>query len=143
MIIPDVNVLVFAHRRDSPDHEQYKAWLSGLVAGDDELGLANPVLIGFVRIVTNQRIFRDPTPIASALHFVSALRRGTRARPLPASDPVWRAFGALTGADRRVRGNLVPDAWIAAHALAHGGRVATNDHGFARFDGLSWFDPAR
>jgi len=65
--------------------------------------------------------------------------RATRDGPGPAS---WRRLGDLADHDRGITGNLVPDSYLAALALAHGCRVATADRGFARFPGLDWFDPA-
>ncbi len=142
MIVPDVNVLVYAHRRDALQHERYADWLADVVAGMDELGLVEGALTGFVRIVTHPRIFGEPATSTEALAFVTALLGGRHARTLPATGATWEHFADLAAADRHVRGNLVPDAWLAAMARSHGGRLATADRGFARFAGLSWFDPA-
>jgi uncharacterized protein len=142
VIVPDVNVLVYAYRREAERHERYAAWLAAVVAGSDELGLVESALTGFVRIVTNPRIMADPAPTKEALRFVRTLRAGRRARCLAATDATWAQLDDIAVTDRQVRGNLVPDAWLAAMARSHGGRVATADRGFARFDGLDWFDPA-
>lgn len=141
MIVPDVNVLVYAYRREAPRHEEYATWLAGVVTGHDELGLVESALTGFVRIVTNPRIVADPAPTPEALRFVHALRNGARARGLTATDSTWAQLESFAGTDSQVRGNLVPDAWLAAMARSHGGRVATADRGFARFHGLDWFVP--
>lgn len=141
MIVPDVNVLVYAYRREMADHDDYAAWLNGVVAGSDDIGLVEPVLTGFVRIVTHPRIFAEPAPTSEALVFIERLRAGRRARALPATGAVWATLGELVDGDRNVRGNRVPDAWIASMALAHGGTVATRDTGFRRFEGLRSFDP--
>lgn len=61
MILPDVNVLVYAHRLDSPDHDRYRNWLEGVLNGDEPFGIAELVLSGFLRIVTHPRVFRAPT----------------------------------------------------------------------------------
>ncbi|MGH3584889.1 MAG: TA system VapC family ribonuclease toxin [Pseudonocardia sp.] len=142
MIVPDVNVLVYAYRREAGSHERYASWLAGVIAGADELGLVESALTGFVRIVTNPRIVADPAPTGEALRFVHALRTGQRARCLTATDATWAQLASFARVDPHVRGNLVPDAWLAAMARSHGGRVATADRGFARFPGLDWFDPA-
>ncbi|MGI9052413.1 MAG: TA system VapC family ribonuclease toxin [Ilumatobacteraceae bacterium] len=109
--------------------------------GADDLALVEPVLVGFVSIVTNGRVWTDPAPTTHAIEFVDAMRRGRRSRWLPTTNATWQRFSAIAGADPHVRGNLVPDAWLAAQALAHGCRLATADRGFARFEGLDWFDP--
>ena len=141
MIIPDVNVLVYAYRREAERHEKYAAWLSGLAAGSEELGLVESALTGFVRIVTNPRIMADPAPTTAALDFVGSLRKAKSARKLIGTEATWRQFEEFAKTDRQVRGNLVPDAWLAAMTLTHGGRLATADRGVARFEGLDWFDP--
>lgn len=142
VILPDINVLVYAFRRESAQHGTYADWLARLVAGEDELGLSDQVLGGFLRIVTNRRIYADPAPAAIAVAFVDALRAANRARWLPASEATWERLGAFVQADRQIAGNIVPDALLAATAVAHGCRLATADRGFARFSGLRFFDPA-
>ena len=142
MIVPDVNVLVYAHRQDAADHERYAEWLAGVLAGDDELGLVEAALTGFLRIVTHPRIFAEPATSEEALAFVTALRGGRQVRALAATDATWQHFADIAAVDRQVRGALLPDAWLAAMARSHGGRLATADRGFARFAGLHWFDPA-
>jgi toxin-antitoxin system PIN domain toxin len=142
VILPDVNVLVYAFRREADEHERYAAWLADVVAGSDELALHDPVLLGFVRIVTNPRIVPVPAPTALALEFVRRLRSARRSRWIPAGPASWDRLGLLADQDRGISGNLIPDAHIAAVALSHGCRVATADRGFARFPGLTWFDPA-
>ncbi|MGI8684557.1 MAG: TA system VapC family ribonuclease toxin [Acidimicrobiales bacterium] len=142
MILPDVNVLVYAFRREAESHERYAAWLADLVTGSDELALHDLTLLGFVRIVTNRRIVATPAPTGLALDFVTRLRTARRARWLPAGSASWERFGEMAGTDRAIAANLVPDAFIAGLARTHGCRLATADRGFARYPGLNWFDPA-
>ena len=140
MILPDVNVLVYAFRREAMHHDRYASWLSELLA-DAELALVDTVLLGVVRIVTSPRIVADPAPTPVALQFVDALRAAPRARPLAPTAATWERFAAIARSDDQVRGPLVPDAWLAALALSYGCRLATTDRGFARFAGLDWFVP--
>ena len=140
MILPDVNVLVYAFRREAVDHEAYAGWLSAALVRS-ELALAETVLLGMIRIVTSPRIMADPAPTPVALQFVDALRGAARARPLAPTAATWERFADITARDARVRGPLVPDAWLAALALSHGCRLATADRGFARYQGLDWFVP--
>ena len=143
IVLPDVNILVYAFRRESSLHERYAAWLAELLSGADEVGVTEGSLTGFLRIVTNPRIYADPAPTSDALTFVDAVRLAPRRRWVGVTDAVWTTFSTLVNSDPQVRGNLLPDAWLAALALANGCRLATADRGFARFDGLDWFDPAR
>ncbi len=142
MILPDVNVLVYAYRREAHNHEAYASWLATVVAGRDELALADHCLIGFIRIVTNPRILADPAPTGDALRFVERLRAARRARPLTATSATWGVLSVNVSQDQGIRGNLVPDAYLAALAVSHGCRLATADRGFARFPDLEIFDPA-
>jgi uncharacterized protein len=142
VILPDVNVLVYAYRREAQNHATYASWLTGVVAGQDELALADHCLTGFLRIVTNPRILAEPAPTSDALRFVDRLRAAPRGRPLAATSATWDVLGAHVSQDHGIRGNLVPDAYLAALAVSHGCRLATSDRGFARFPGLNFFDPA-
>lgn len=143
MILPDVNVLVYAYKRGEDRHGSYADWLNGVADGTEGLALTDSVLTGFLRIVTNRRIYADPAPLSEALSFVSALRAASPARAVHATAAAWQQFTAFTEADRLLGGNLVPDAWLAAIALTCGARIATADAGFSRFEGLEWFDPVR
>lgn len=140
MLIPDVNVLVYAHRRDAADHERYRAWLEDTANSDVAFGLADLVLAGFVRVVTHPRVFRTPTPLALALEFVETLRSRPNAVLIAPDERHWDIFTRLcqsTGA----RGNIVPDAYLAALAIESGSEWITTDHDYARFDGLRWRHP--
>ncbi len=142
MILPDVNVLVSAFRREAEHHEGYATWLARMVAGAEELALHDSVLAGVARLVTNPKIFADPAPLPVTLEFLARIRGARRARWLTSGDAAWIEFGELARADRGLRANLVPDAFLAALARAHGCQIATADRGFARFPGVRSFDPA-
>ncbi len=142
MIVPDVNVLIRAYRPDANDHELHKSWLDPLAGGAAELGLVDLVLLGFLRIVTNRRVFDPPDPAGDALDFVADLRGRDRARMLNPTEATWTKMREFAATDSQVRANLVPDAWLAATVITYGARLATGDRGFARFPGLDWFDPA-
>ncbi len=143
MILPDVNTLVYAFHRDATNHDRYAEWLNEALAGSEPVLLADVVLTGFLRVVTNRRIFTDPAPMAEALAFVEALRGSRAGMVLPSTDAAWRQLARFVGNDSYLVGNLVPDAWIASLAVTAGARVATADASFARFEGLAWFDPGR
>jgi hypothetical protein len=141
VILPDVNVLVYAFRREAPEHDEYRRWLADLVAGADELALTEAALTGFLRIVSHPKIMPDPAPMPEALRFVEVLRTAARARPVTAAPATWTTLTRWAADDPGLRANLVPDAWLAALAHSHGARLATADRGFARFPGLNWFVP--
>jgi toxin-antitoxin system PIN domain toxin len=150
VILPDVNVLVYAFREGEEKSAKYQAWLTDLVCGADELALLDSVLTGFVRVVTDVRIADPPATMPRALSFIADLRAAAKPRWLQPGPSVWETFDSLVSQDRMVRGShdrsvnghRVPDAWIAANAIVHGAVLATADRAFDRFHGLRWFDPA-
>ena len=141
MKLCDVNVLVYAHRPDStPDHAAYAGWLTRLATGLAAFGLSEAVLGGFVRVVTNPRVFRDPTPPALAFDFCERLIRRPQARVLRPGPHNWEIFRKLS-VDLPARGKLVADAWHAALAVEHDCDWISTDGDFARFRGLRWRHP--
>lgn len=99
------------------------------------------VVIGCVRILTHRGVFADPLPGSAALRFVAALRAAPAAQDVTATEATWQQLAALVDGDPALRGNLVPDAWLAALALSHGAALVTRDRGFARYPRLRVLEP--
>lgn len=142
MILADVNVLVYGFDEEATRHELYRNWLAQTLASDESFGLVDAVLAGFVRIVTSPRIYDRPASALEALDFVDALVQGARTSWISSNGSTWKTLGTLAEGDAGIRGERVPDAYLSALAIANGARLATADRGFARYKGLSWFDPA-
>jgi toxin-antitoxin system PIN domain toxin len=140
VLLPDVNVLIYAHRAESPDHDRYAQWLKDLATGKEPFGLSELGGSAFVRIVTNSKIWAQPTDVDDALLFVDRLRRRSVARPLTHGPSSWQIFSDLCRA-AAARGKLVADAYHAALAIEHGCELITTDADFARFAGLRWRHP--
>ena len=140
MILPDINVLVLAHRTDQRDHAATCAWLVEEVNSDRPFALADVVTAGFLRIVTNPRIFPAPTMLSAAVAFVDGLVEQPTCVPVAAGSRHWEIFRRVLN-DADARGNLVPDAYLAAIAIEQGATIATRDRGFARFTEARWLDP--
>jgi hypothetical protein len=140
MLLVDVNVLVYAFREDAPNHRAYAAWLTDLVNGAAAYAVADQVLAGFLRVTTHPRIFTPPTPLTTALAFADTFRRQLNAVPVAPGDRHWDIFVRLCR-DGGARGNLVPDAWLAALAIESGSEFITTDRDYARFPGLRWRPP--
>ena len=140
MIIPDVNVLVYAARDDTNRHAEYREWLVRAMRGPEAVGLSELVLSGVVRVLTHARVFNPPMSIVEALAFVDALRAQPRAVALRPGERHWSLFTALCR-DGDARGNLVADAYHAALAIEAGAEFITTDRDFARFPGLRWRPP--
>jgi toxin-antitoxin system PIN domain toxin len=96
------------------------------------------VLAGFLRIVTNPRIFDPPTPMDTAIAFCQRLLDWPRASSIVPSRRHWDIFVGLC---QGINGPLVADAYIAALAIEHGCELITTDSDFARFGGLRWRHP--
>jgi toxin-antitoxin system PIN domain toxin len=140
MLMLDVNVLVYAHRRDMPDHAALRQWLEKTINGPTGYGVPDLVFSGFLRIVTHPRIFRPASTLEEALTFVNEIRSQPNFLPLGPSPRHWQLFEQLCRA-ARVKGNLVPDAYLAALAIETGSEWITTDRDFARFPGLKWRHP--
>jgi hypothetical protein len=139
MLMPDVNILVYAHRQDEAWHEPYAAWLKGVVDGPEPFALSVLVAVGFIRIVTNTRIYEDPTPLPVALAVIEQLASHPRCRLATPRvghlDDVVRLCRAV-----RATGKLVADAQHAALAISEGCTWVSRDAEFAGFEphGLRW-----
>lgn len=142
MILPDVNILVTAHRADQDGHDQVQAWFDQEVNSDRPFALADLVVSGFLRIVTNPRIYGRPTSLEVAIRVIDRVVSQPTCVPVAAGPRHWPILRTLLQ-ESDARGNLVPDAHLAAIAVEHGATVVTRDRGFARFTGVRWLDPLR
>lgn len=141
MRLVDVNVLVYAFREDAPGHAPHRAWLEALVASDEAYAVSDHILAGFLRVVTHPRIFHPPAPIEAALAFAEAFRSRPNAVPVAPGPRHWEIFTALCRS-AGAKGNLVPDAWLAALAIEQGCEFITTDRDYARFPSLRWRHPS-
>lgn len=142
MLLADVNVLIYAHRAESPEHVAYARWLTSTVNNPEPFGLSEQVLSSLVRIVTNPRAFAEPTPLETALAFCRSLLdrpNAVRLRPGP------RHFDIFVDLCRKANApsKLVADAYLAALAIEHGCEWISTDSDFGRFPGLRWRHPLR
>jgi hypothetical protein len=140
VILPDVNVLLYAFRQDSAEHARHRAWLDGLVNGDEAYGMSPQVLCSVVRIATHPRIYASPSRLETALAFARVMLEQPHCTVV---TPGARHFAIFEGLCRKAAttGNLVQDAWFAALALESGCEWVTTDGDFARFPGLRWRRP--
>jgi len=140
VIITDANVLVYAYRAEALNHASYSRWLEAVANGDEAFALSGIVLSGFVRIVTHPRIFRPPSPIDHALGFAEDLLGQPNCVVIRPGPRHWGLFARLC-LNSGAKGNLVPDAYLAALAIEAGCELITTDRDFARFKGLRWRHP--
>jgi len=139
MLMPDVNILVYAHRDDEKRHLPYAKWLKALIDGPEPFALSILVAARFLRMVTNRRIYPDPTPPAIALAAIEQISGHPRCRIV---TPPATHLSDILQLCRSVsaQGKLIADAQHAALAIAEGCTWVTADGDFARFEpqGLRW-----
>ena len=140
MIVPDVNLLLYAHVTAFPEHPRARRWWEGLLNGSHEVGLAGPALFGFVRLASNPRVLDRLLPVEQALQRVEAwLERPHVHFVQPGPRHLEIAFDLLRQAG--VAANLTTDAQLAALAIEHQGELHSNDADFGRFPRLRWVNP--
>lgn len=140
MILPDVNVLVYAYRDDAPDHPAYRDWLQETIRGDSRFGVSELVMSGFLRIVTHPRVPVPPAPVDHALEFAEVLLAEPNCVRVGPGRRHWDIFARLCR-ETEAKGNLVADAYLAALAIESGSEWISTDRDFARFPGLRWRHP--
>ena len=141
MILPDVNVLIYAFRRDVSEHPLCRAWLVRVLSDDARFGLSRLTLSALVRITTNRRIYATPSTLEEAFRFCEYLLDQPHCQLVEPGERHWDIFkGLCTEAD--IRGRHVTDAWFAALAIEWGCEWITMDRDYARFPNLKWSIPA-
>lgn len=142
MILPDINLLLYAYDESSPFHSAAKTWCERVMSGPAPVILLPAVAFGFVRIATHARVFREPLAVGEAAAHVRswlALRHVQLHEML--ADDVECALGLLQAAG--TAGNLTTDAQIAAVALRLDAEVQTSDLDFGRFPRVRFVNPLR
>lgn len=135
---PDINVLVAASRADHCHHTIAREWLEEAVAACESgssIEVLPMVAAGFLRLVTNSRVFPDPSPTKEALAFLDALL-AVPGVEMPESAREWPTLRRLC-LDGKLAGNAIPDAWIAAAVKVMNARLVTFDRGFTKLLGKS------
>lgn len=140
MLCVDVNILVYAHRADLPEHADYRSLLEQWANADEPLGVPDAVLSGFLRLVTNRRVFAEPTTPEEAWWAVGALVDAPAVLTLRPGEGHWAAFERLAQGIN-ASGNDIPDAYLAAFAVENNATWLSADRGFARFGELRWRHP--
>ena len=141
MKLVDLNVLLYAVNRDSPRHETVRTWWEAALAADEPVGLPWIVILGFLRLATNARVFSNPLTVDQAIDRVEAWLVHPGVCIVRETDDHWRILRELlSGAG--TAGNLTTDAHLAALAISHGAILASCDADFGRFNHLRWENPA-
>ena len=140
MILPDVNVLIYAFRKDVPQYALCRSWLNSVVAGEAHFGVSPLVLSAVVRVTTNTRTYREPSTFEDAFGFCEDLLDQPHGHVVVPGEKHWDIFKRLC-IETNTRGPRVTDAWFAALAIEWGCEWITMDRDYARFPGLKWSVP--
>ena len=140
MIIPDANLLIYAHDERSQFHPAARDWWQGALAGTEPIGLPWVVILAFVRLMTHPQICEEPLSVTQAGAVVNHWIQSPSLRIIQLSDRALPIFFDLLE-DAGSGGNLSTDALIALHAREHSGIIYSNDRDFGRFKGIRTVNP--
>jgi hypothetical protein len=140
MIIPDANLLIYAHDEASPSHAKARPWWEAALSGTEPVGLPWVVVLAVTRLLTHPNICENPLSPAQVRSIVEHWLGFPHVRIIHLSEnALGRFFDLLEEAG--TGGNLSTDALIALHALEHSATIASNDRDFDRFSGVKRINP--
>ncbi len=139
MIKPDVNLLVYAHDDTSSFHESASLWFEEVLS-TEQVFFSWHTICGFLRVVTNNKIYKNPITIDQAIDIVDSWLERENTYLVSLEKRNWPLFTRML-LEGQAKGNLVMDAHIAAMAASCGATVASTDRDFTRFPGLQFTNP--
>lgn len=140
MIIPDINILIYAINQDSHCHNKAKNWLEKILNSNETIGLSWIVIIGFIRIITNNKIMSSPLIAKDAVNIISSWLLMPNVIILNPTNDHWNILCELLD-QLGTAGNITSDAHLAALAIEHKAYLFSSDNDFSRFKGLRWKNP--
>jgi hypothetical protein len=140
VVLPDVNVLIYAFRRESPFHALCHGWLERTIASDTSFGMSPLILAAVARITTNPRTFTRPSTLDEVFAYCDGLMSQPNCRLIEPGPRHWGIFERLCMATNTTAGDIT-DVWYAALAIEHGCEWVSLDKDFSAFPGLSWSRP--
>jgi len=140
VIIPDVNLLIYAYNSDAPRHSRARQWWEDAVRDNQPIGIAWVVALGFVRIITSRAVMARPMEANTALRHVRTWLEQPSIRVVQPGPRHLDILGGFSEAGA-IASAVVTDAHIAALAVENQAEVHSNDTDFGRFPGLRWTNP--
>lgn len=140
MILVDVNLLLYAVNQDLPQHAGSRAWLEDVLSGNEGVGFPWVVILAFLRLTTNARIFERPLSVDQAVAYVEEWLAQPVVTMVTPGKSHWTVLRNLL-LDSGTGGNLTTDAHIAALAIEYGCAVCSTDNDFKRFTGVRHINP--
>lgn len=142
MIIPDINLLIYAYNDQAAQHAPAKVWWELLLNGKTPVGLSWPAISGFIRLMTHPRVLANPLPVVRATTIVRSWLVQAPVRMLQPGSKFPEIF--LRQLEHvGTAGNLTTDAQLAALAIEYQAELHSCDDDFSRFAGLRWTNPLR
>jgi len=140
VILPDLNLLLYAYNPHMPQHDAARRWWEGAMNGEELIGMPFEVAFGFIRIATNPRLGAARVALADARSLVESWLQLPQLRTLtPSALHFSRTMDLMASA--MAVGPVLSDAILAAYAIENRATLFTNDGDFARFPGLDWTNP--
>lgn len=140
MKIVDVNIILYAVNNDSPFHLKAKTWWDSVLSGTEIVGIPWIVILGFIRISTNHRVFDNPILPEKALDIVDGWLGRPQTQILHPSTEHWRYLKEHL-LELGAAGNITSDAHLATLAIENGATLYSTDNDFTRFKNLKWINP--
>lgn len=140
MILPDLNLLVYAYNSDAPGHRQAKTWWESCLSGTRPVGLPWAVILGYLRLTTSRRVLVDPFTAQEAIGHIRSWLERPQVQILQPGSRHLDLLDSLMQ-DAQASGDLTTDVHLAALAIEHQAELNTNDGDFSRFSGLRWTNP--
>ncbi|MDZ7759515.1 MAG: type II toxin-antitoxin system VapC family toxin [Desulfovermiculus sp.] len=140
MILVDVNLLLYAVNKDLPGHNRARMWFEQTLSGTERVGLPWVVLLAFLRITTNKRVFENPLPIESAVAYIDEWLQQPVVNIIGPGQGHWNILRNLLFV-HGTGGNLTTDVHIAALAIEYGAQIYSADNDFKRFSGIRHVNP--
>lgn len=139
-MLVDTNILLYSVDESSPFHQACRSWMEEALNGPRRVGLPWQSLTGFLRIATNHRAMENPLPPGDAWEVVEQWL-ASPSTWVPSPTQGYHTILAKLIRDLDLRGNLIPDAALAALCIQDGLAVVSADSDFARFREITWINP--
>lgn len=140
MICPDINLLLYAIFSTYPQHQKAKEWWDGVLSSSQLVGIGHVVVLGFIRVSTNPRVFTVPLTVAQAVQVVDGWLAQPNVELIVPAGTHWENLREML-LSGNAGGNLTTDAHIAALAADYGLIIYSNDTDFARFPNVKCVNP--
>ena len=140
MIIVDANLLIYATNSDLPEHSTARSFIDMQLSGAVHLGLPWLVVVAFVRLTTNRRVFERPLSVQESLAIVNGWLQLSSVEMINPGPSHWQTLSRLLMRSGTA-GNLTNDAHLAAIAIDHGALICSADNDFKRFEGVQHYNP--